>query len=136
MECARSTGPSSAALVRARSACTRIHTASPSSKQERRLLTGYGPAKFGLGQIVSTPQAIRFCGDQHIDIFDLLLQHATGDWGDLSSDDQMANESALVDGSRILSSYTFQAGKVWVLTEAKGDDGNRAFTCLMLPSDY
>ena len=99
-------------------------------------MTFAGPAKFELGQVVSTPQAIRFCSEQHIVIFDLLLRHSHCDWGDLSSDDLMANESALVDGSRILSSYTFPAGKVWVLTEAKGDDGNRASTCLMLPSEY
>ena len=95
-----------------------------------------GSAKFALGHIVSTPAALRFCGLHHIDIFDLLAKHQRGDWGDLSRDDLMANDVALVDGSRLLSSYTFQAGKVWVLTEAKGDDGHRASTCLMLPSDY
>jgi hypothetical protein len=95
-----------------------------------------GPARFELGQIVGTPHAVRFCGEHHIDIFDLLVRHASGDWGALSADDEKANDAALVDGSRILSSYTFPAGKVWVLTEANGDDFHRASTCVMLPSDY
>ena len=79
---------------------------------------------------------MRFCGEQHLDIFDLLLRHARCDWGELTADDKRANDVALVDGSRILSSYTFPAGKVWILTEAKGDEGHRASTCVMLPSDY
>lgn len=95
-----------------------------------------GPAKFELGQVVGTHHALRFCGDHHIDIFDLLARHASGDWGDLTADDKMANDAALVDCSRILSSYQFPAGRVWVLTEATGDDDHRASTCVMLPSDY
>jgi hypothetical protein len=95
-----------------------------------------GPARFELGQVVGTPQAVRFCGEHHINIFDLLMRHASGDWGDLGANDTAANDAALVDGSRILSSYSFRAGTVWVLTEATGDDGHRTSTCVMLPSDY
>lgn len=94
------------------------------------------PAKFSLGHVVTTPAALRFCGLNHIDIFDLLTRHSKGDWGDLEDTDKMANDVALVDGGRLLSSYKFSAGKVWVLTEAKGDDGKRASTCVLLPSDY
>ncbi len=95
-----------------------------------------GPAKFELGQVVGTPQALRFCSLHNIEVFDLLTRHALGDWGNLCADDAAANNSAVTDGSRILSAYTFPAGKVWVLTEAEGDDGHRASTCLMLPTDY
>lgn len=95
-----------------------------------------GPVKFSLGHVVTTPAALRFCGLHHIDIFDLLTRHARGDWGDLGDDDKMANDVALVDGGRLLSSYEFKAGKVWVMTDAKDDDGKRASTCVMLPSDY
>lgn len=95
-----------------------------------------GPAKFELGEVVGTPQAVRFCGEHHLDIFYLLMRHASGDWGDLTAGDKMANNAALVDGSRILSSYQFPDGKIWLLTEAMGDDGRRASTCLLLPGDY
>lgn len=95
-----------------------------------------GPVKFELGQFVGTPQALRFCSLHNIEVFDLLRRHASGDWGNLGAEDAAANNSALIDGSRILSAYTFPAGKVWLLTEAEGDDGHRASTCLMLPTDY
>lgn len=99
-------------------------------------MTRTDPAKFQLGQVVSTPQAVQFCLAQHIDIFNLLRRHASGDWGDLSLADRRANDAALIDGSRILSAYQFKAGAVWVLTEAADDHGSRASTCVMLPSDY
>ena len=42
-----------------------------------------------------------------------------------------------MDGSRILSAFRLKTGvKVWVLTEAVGDDGKRASTCLLLPEEY
>ena len=95
-----------------------------------------GAAKFELGQVVGTPQALRFCSQHNIEVFDLLARHASGDWGNLSTDDAAANKLALTDGSRILSAYTFPAGKVWLLTDAAGEDGHRSSTCLMLPRGY
>lgn len=57
--------------------------------------------------------------------------------GALYDDDHRANEMSLMDGSRILSSFRLKTGvKVWVLTEAVGDDGKRASTCLLLPEEY
>jgi len=99
-------------------------------------VTKADPAQFGLGQVVSTVQALRFCREHRIDISTLLMRHASGDWGDVSTSDRIANDAAVLDGSRILSLYSFRAGRVWVLTEAKGEDGTRASTCIMLPSDY
>ena len=54
----------------------------------------------------------------------------------MSTADKSANDAAVLDGSRILSLYSLPAGKVWIITEAKGDDGKRASTCLMLPEEY
>jgi len=99
-------------------------------------VTNPGPAKFGLGQVVSTLQAIRFCRMHRIDVSTLLMRHASGDWGDASSSDKNDNDAAVLNGSRILSLFAFPAGRVWVLTEAIGEDGTRASTCIMLPNDY
>ena len=99
-------------------------------------MTNADPAKFGLGQVVSTLQALRFCRQHRIDISTLLMRHALRDWGDVCTVDRIANDAAMFDGSRILSLYSFTAGRVWVLTEAVGEDGTRASTCIMLPSDY
>ena len=61
----------------------------------------------------------------------------TGDWGIVSPEDQHANEEALQSGARLLSAYETTSGlKIWVITEAAGDDGRRASTCISLPEDY
>ena len=91
---------------------------------------------FDPGSIVSTPAALRFCQRHKIDMLGLVARHSQADWGEMSSDDLLANDVALVDGSRLFSSYTFPAGKIWVVSDATDDDGNRASTCVMLPADY
>jgi hypothetical protein len=90
-----------------------------------------GPTKFRLGEIVATRAAIRLCGERHIDIFELLLRHARGDWGVLPREDARANDLAVLEGGRILSSYPFPPDKVWIITEA-----DRSYTTLLLPEDY
>ena len=93
--------------------------------------------KFSLGQIVATPAALDALEEsgQMPDAF--LRRHVTGDWGIVSPDDQRANEEALQSGARLLSAYETTLGlKIWVITEAAGDDGRRASTCLLLPEDY
>ncbi|KPF48394.1 hypothetical protein IP87_02895 [beta proteobacterium AAP121] len=89
-----------------------------------------------MGQVVSTLQALHFCRKHRIDISTLLVRHASGDWGDITTADKCVNDAAVLDGRRILSAYSFSAGRVWVLTEATGENGVRASTCIMLPSDY
>ncbi len=61
-----------------------------------------------------------------------------GDWVIVDAGDKAANEQALQDGSRLLSAYLLKDGqtKVWVITEAEGDDGKRAATTLLLPDEY
>lgn len=67
----------------------------------------------------------------------ILRRHTSGDWGDLDTDDRKANEAALVDGSRIFSSYKLPNGeKVWVITTAEDDQGRRESTCILLPDGY
>lgn len=92
--------------------------------------------KFRLGSLVSTPAALRFCTLHQIDLLALVQRHVNGDWGNVCDEDALANDVAVVDGSRILSSYVFTAGKVWVLTDAEDDDGVRASTLVLLPDDY
>jgi hypothetical protein len=43
----------------------------------------------------------------------------------------------LIDGSRLLSAYRTALGeKLWIITEAVDDSGNRAATTILLPSEY
>lgn len=93
--------------------------------------------KFELGQVVATPGCIEALERAGQTPQELLARHLWLEQGELCDDDHRANEMSLTDGSRILSSFRLRTGvKVWVLTEAVGDDGKRASTCLMLPSDY
>ena len=93
--------------------------------------------RLGLGQIVATPAALRAIQEagQTPDFF--LDKHIQGDWGEVDDEDKLANDHALVDGSRLLSAYrTFKGERLWVITEAENDDGQRASTCLLLPEEY
>jgi hypothetical protein len=66
-----------------------------------------------------------------------LSKHTAGDWGTVGQDDWKANDRALLEGSRIFSAYKLKDGtKIWIITEAVGDDGKRASTCVLLPDDY
>ena len=93
--------------------------------------------KFELGQIVATPgalEALKAAGQQPAEFLD---RHTQGDWGNLDADDRLSNDEALLDGSRILSAYTTKKGeRIWIITEAVGDDGKRASSCLLLPEEY
>jgi hypothetical protein len=71
------------------------------------------------------------------DVQEFLRRHAAGDWGDLGAEDKAANERALRDGSRLFSKYhTNRDEAIWIITEAVGDDGKRASTCVLLPDEY
>jgi hypothetical protein len=71
------------------------------------------------------------------DVQEFLRRHAAGDWGDLGVEDKTANERALRDGSRLFSKYhTNRDETIWIITEAVGDDGKRASTCVLLPDEY
>jgi len=90
-----------------------------------------------LGQIVATPGALVALAAADTSPSTLLQRHASGDWGDLDAHDRAANDTALCDGSRLLSAYTVAEGvKVWIITEAADDDGHRAATTLLLPEEY
>jgi hypothetical protein len=94
-------------------------------------------AKFEPGQIVATPGVLEALAQSGQEPTFFLQRHLQGDWGDVDLEDAAANEQALLDGSRLLSVYrTLRATKLYVITEAVGDDGNRASTCILLPDEY
>ncbi len=89
------------------------------------------PSLFPLGRCVSTPGALQHLGALGVSPLELLQRHVSGDWGELSVEDKRANERALLDGTRILSAYTYYCIKFWVITEA-----DRSATTILLPSEY
>jgi hypothetical protein len=87
-------------------------------------------AKFRLGRIVSTPNALESITQD--DILTAIGRHQSGDWGDVCAEDRKANDESLVDGTRILSVYQAANGtKFWLITEA-----DRSVTTVLLPEDY
>ena len=92
---------------------------------------------FELGMCATTPgaiQALSHCGgDWRFNAATYLARHQDGDWGEVNAHDRKANEAALRNGTRLLSSYTLPGcgEEVWVVTEA-----DRSSTCLLLPSEY
>jgi hypothetical protein len=86
--------------------------------------------KFLLGQLVATPGALdRLTFEQ---VHDLIERHRSGDCGDVSEHDWLANDRALVEGSRIFSSFNISKYvRIWVITE-----GNRSATTILLPCEY
>lgn len=104
-----------------------------------------------LGQCVATPGALALLEKTGFSAAFFINRHLHGDWGDVCKEDAELNEMALRDGSRIMSVYRLVSPEklkatprskrselptIWSITEAVGDDGRRASTCLLLPREY
>ena len=94
-------------------------------------------AKFQPGRLVATPGALDALARSGQEVTFFLRKHLTGDWGEVDAEDRSLNDQALRDGGRLLSAYrTLKGTRIWVITEAVGDDGHRASTCFLLPDEY
>lgn len=70
------------------------------------------------------------------EILECLRRYQLGDWGDLCPEDMQLNEAAL-DCARLMGAYTTKrGGKIWIITEAADDNGQRAATTVLLPDEY
>ncbi|SRR5579875_937761 len=93
--------------------------------------------KFSLGQQVATPGALKAIHEAGQSALQFLARHAACDWGDLDDEDKRLNDESIKDGSRLLSAYTLRTGqRIWIITEAADDNGQRASTCVLLPDEY
>ncbi len=93
--------------------------------------------KFPLGQLLATPGALTALEASAQSPAEFLGRHAQGDWGEICAADSQLNDAAVVDGSRLLSAYRTSKGvKLWIITEAADDQGNRAATTILLPEEY
>lgn len=100
-------------------------------------MTMNGKPKFHLGQVLATPGALEALQESGQNPAYFLQKHQQGDWGEVCDEDKMLNDQALVDGSRLLSAFrTLRNTRIWVITEAKDDQGHRAATTLLLPEEY
>lgn len=102
---------------------------------------------FNLGQVVTT-RGVAEVYKQHKLFFGYinkcLQRHKKQDWGDTSEEDKISNDYALVEGSRIISvyilptvhSHSTDRDRIWIITEAVGESGLRASTCILFPDEY
>ena len=58
-------------------------------------------------------------------------KYLTCDWGDLTEEDIIANERALINGNRILGAYDTSQGKVYIITE-----WDRSTTTILFANEY
>jgi hypothetical protein len=97
-----------------------------------------GTAKFQPGVLLATPGASEAFERNDQTPLEFLRRHIVGDWGEeLCQEDRLLNDQALIDGSRLLSAYRLTDGtKIWIITEAVGDNGKREATTCLLPEEY
>lgn len=84
---------------------------------------------FRLGRLLATPGALHVTTPDTL--ITILQRHATGDFGELCAENLAANQRALLDGSRLLSAYTVEGERIWIITEA-----DRSATTVLLPKEY
>ena len=65
-------------------------------------------AKFGLGRLLSTPGALERVS--HGEMLRAIERHVSGDWGGVCPEEAEANEGAVRERARLLSSYTTEEG--------------------------
>ena len=95
------------------------------------------PPKFSFGQVLATPAALQTLEDAGQSPAFFLDCHIQGNWGEVNDEDKRLNDQALVDGSRLLSAYkTLKGERLWIITEAADDEGKRAATTILTPSEY
>ena len=87
---------------------------------------------FHLGDVVATPAALNALQSCNVSPAQLLQLHVSGNWGSVCEEDALANDAAVKNGERILSSYRIgEYTRVWVITE-----WDCSVTTLLLPSEY
>ena len=91
-------------------------------------------AKFPLGQTVLTRGVYDWAQQNPARFFLIgacLARHEQGDWGDVDDGDKAANDDDLEHGGRLVSAYTIDSTKVWLITEA-----DRSATTALFPHEY
>lgn len=93
--------------------------------------------RFNMGQIVATPGALEAMQRNNSHGLEYLRRHVSGDWGIVCEEDKQANEDAIKTGARLMSAYFLpDETKLWIITEAADDAGNRTVTTFLLPEEY
>ncbi len=94
--------------------------------------------KFDLGNVVITrraAQAMASFDNSAKKFAELLVRHATGDWGEIDESDKRMNDRAMTDGNMILSQYRINDETVFWIISDPADDGGQRVTTVLLPDE-
>jgi hypothetical protein len=95
----------------------------------------FAPAKFERGRLMMTRGIAALVNENPAAFATVnccIRRHLSGDCGEMSEDDVLANLRAMLHGGeRIFSGYDTQLGRIWIITEA-----DRSATTVLLPEEY
>lgn len=90
--------------------------------------------KFDLGTVVMTRGIAELVNEDSLYKLELgkcLNRHHNGDWGSVSKEDALLNDTAVELGEQIFSSYMTSKDRIWIITEH-----DRSVTTILFPSEY
>jgi len=101
-------------------------------------MTATTTPRFDCGVLLATPGATAAFERNGQRPFEFVRRHISGDWGEeLCQEDRLLNDQSLIDGSRLLSAYKLKdRTKIWLITEAVGENGRRESSTFLLPEEY
>lgn len=80
---------------------------------------------------IGIDNAIRENNNYFKELVNCFEKYLKCDWGDLTEEDIIANERALINGDRILGAYNTSQGKIYIITEA-----DRSCTTILFATEY
>ena len=84
-----------------------------------------------LGQVVATAGVAEWAADKSSQVSASVRRHQSGDWGEVCDEDKSQNEWASKEGERLLSQYTIEGRRIWIITER-----DRSVTTILFPEEY
>ena len=88
---------------------------------------------FQLGNLVMTSGVSNWIDniETHKKVVDCIRRHQSRDWGEVDEEDCETNNFSIKNDLRVLSSYTINNQKIWIITEA-----DRSVTTVLFPGEY
>lgn len=87
--------------------------------------------RVSLGSVFVSSGTLDALNDVRVPLVHFLIRHMRGDWGRLTDEDWQRNESVLVTGDYLQSSYVLSTGqKMWMHTTRE-----RSATFVLLPAE-
>lgn len=86
---------------------------------------------FPLGKIIITTGIMKLIRNKKYLLYPFIDKHSKGNWGYICNKDKEANNQALINGERLISSYIFDNIRIDIITEH-----DRSSTTILLNEEY